>query len=308
MAFSFTCLDSCVSRCALDQPITAKTTTGLGVRLHKTLGRADVESFDPFVSLIEFSATSPFCGGGPEHPLSGIETVTLLLQGQLRHEDCFGHHSCLSPGDAQYLRAGVGVVQCEAPGGDGITQGVTLWLNLRNSDKGLAPAFATAPHRSIPKVERHGLRISVVSGEAFGRTGPVKPRTPLLLLSVRLALASIAEVPLPSNWNAFVYVVQGRVIIGPPDCQSSAQSKQLIKLSTEESMVRLENGLDETMESEEETHVILGAAQCLKEPMFRKGPFVQSSQKALDDVIEDFRHSRNAFSKAQNWRSPLSSS
>src|SRR5215212_745130 len=68
--------------------------------------------FDPFLLLME----DWFVPGifGP-HPHRGFETVTFVLEGEVRHEDNHGGRGVLRAGDAQFMTAGRGIVHAEEP-------------------------------------------------------------------------------------------------------------------------------------------------------------------------------------------------
>jgi redox-sensitive bicupin YhaK (pirin superfamily) len=67
---------------------------------------------DPFLLMAEdwFSTN-----GFDWHPHRGIETITLVLDGELEHQDSLGGHGVLKPEDVQWMTAGQGILHREMP-------------------------------------------------------------------------------------------------------------------------------------------------------------------------------------------------
>jgi len=65
---------------------------------------------DPFLLMAEdwFSTN-----GFDWHPHQGIETITVVLEGELEHHDNRGGHGVLKPGDVQWMTAGRGILHRE---------------------------------------------------------------------------------------------------------------------------------------------------------------------------------------------------
>src|SRR5215213_6056748 len=84
---------------------------GMANRIPLTPGRwAD---FDPFLIMAEDRFRVP--GGFPDHPHRGIATVTLVLDGELRHADNRGNSGVLRSDDVQWMTAGRGIIHAELP-------------------------------------------------------------------------------------------------------------------------------------------------------------------------------------------------
>src|SRR5689334_4498142 len=65
---------------------------GAGVRLKRSIGTRTLDYLDPFLLLDHFQSKDPadYQAGFPLHPHRGIETVTYLLAGSVRHRDSVG--------------------------------------------------------------------------------------------------------------------------------------------------------------------------------------------------------------------------
>jgi quercetin 2,3-dioxygenase len=106
---------------------------GAGVRLHRSIGTRGLTNLDPFLLLDHFESSEPqdYQAGFPQHPHRGIETITMLRNGQIRHGDSLGNTGVLSPGEVQWMTSGSGILHEEMPvvRPEGIA-GLQLWLNL----------------------------------------------------------------------------------------------------------------------------------------------------------------------------------
>ena len=67
---------------------------GAGVLLRRSFGPSRANLFDPFLLFDHFAFNDPHEGpirGFPTHPHRGIETVTYMLEGNVRHRDSLGN-------------------------------------------------------------------------------------------------------------------------------------------------------------------------------------------------------------------------
>ncbi len=97
-------------------------------------------------------------GGFDAHPHQGIDIVSWVLSGALRHHDDAGGSGVVRPGEAQVLRAGSGVRHAEASASSDVTRYVQMWVM---SDVASAPGYATADVSA--EVSEGGL-VPVASG------------------------------------------------------------------------------------------------------------------------------------------------
>jgi hypothetical protein len=64
------------------------------------------------------------------HPHSGIETVTVVLQGQLSYQETSGTEGVIDEGGVEWMHAGGGVWHCGGPVGSARIKGYQLWIAL----------------------------------------------------------------------------------------------------------------------------------------------------------------------------------
>ena len=90
---------------------------GAGVHLRRSLGTRGLDYLDPFLLLDHFESVDPadYEAGFPYHPHRGIETVTIVRKGQVRHGDSLGHRGTIGAGDIQWMTSGSGILHEEMP-------------------------------------------------------------------------------------------------------------------------------------------------------------------------------------------------
>ena len=129
---------------------------GAGVRLKRTIASQKLDYLDPFLLLDHFGSDKPedFMAGFPMHPHRGIETVTYMLEGFVRHKDSLGNAGTIGAGDVQWMTAGSGIMHEEMPRPDGNRMyGFQLWVNLPAERKMTRPRYQEYIAEAIPEVE-----------------------------------------------------------------------------------------------------------------------------------------------------------
>ncbi|XP_018824849.1 pirin-like protein [Juglans regia] len=266
---------------------------GAGAIVRRSIGRFELKYFDPFLVLDEFSVTAP--AGFSDHPHRGFETVTYMLQGSVTHEDFEGHKGTIGAGDLQWMTAGKGIVHSEMPAAQGTQKGLQLWINLSSNHKMIEPKYQEIQSKNIAEAVRDGIKVRVIAGEALGTKSPIYTRTPTMYMDFTLKPRAHLQQPIPTSWNAFVYVLEGEGIFGslksPP-----ASAHHLLLLGSGE-------GLEAWNESSKPLRFILVGGEPLREPVVQFGPFVMNTQEEIDRTIDDFENCVNGFEKARHWRS-----
>jgi quercetin 2,3-dioxygenase len=262
------------------------TRDGAGVKLSRALGGRALSMLDPFLLLDEFHSDDPndYAAGFPDHPHRGFETVTYMLEGAMEHKDSVGNSGRLRPGSAQWMTAGHGIVHSEMPKQErGLMWGFQLWVNLPRAHKMIKPRYQDIAPDRIPELDHDGARVRVVAGTALGRTGPitgidVEP----LFLDVTVTKGVRFETPLPAEHNAFAFVTDGAVRLGPS--QAEVRAGQLAVLGRGDRVIANCDASSGRM--------VLIAGRPLNEPVARGGPFVMNTQDEIRQAWEDYRSGR----------------
>jgi redox-sensitive bicupin YhaK (pirin superfamily) len=262
----------------------APTVEGAGVKLRRALGGAALSELDPFLLLDEFHSNrrEDYIKGFPSHPHRGFETVTYVLDGAVDHRDSLGNHGHLGPGSVQWMTAGHGIIHSEMPDGlaSGSLWGFQLWVNLPATKKLVSPRYQDiAPGRIAEASLADGALTRVVAGEVGGARGPVDGIvTSPTMADVHLPAGARFTHTLPDAHTAFVYVFAGSVAIG--DRRTDVRAGQLAVL---------EGGPRVALESRDGGRLLLCAAQPIREPVARYGPFVMNTDAEIRQAIDDYR-------------------
>jgi quercetin 2,3-dioxygenase len=278
-----------VERLVRGQP----TSDGDGVKLTRVLTQPLQTRLDPFLMLDAFGsdAASDYVGGFPSHPHRGFETVTIMLEGRMRHRDSVGNVGLLEPGSVQWMTAGRGIIHSEMPEQqEGRMAGFQLWVNLAAKDKMTAPAYRDVPPAEVPVVTRgDGVRVRVIAGEALGVVGAVtRPTTEPIVLDLVLPAGCAFDALLPPGHNAFAYVYGGGTVTIGEGASARVESERMAILANDAGAegVRLV--------AETDARVLLVAGAPLGEPIAQYGPFVMNSSAELQQAVADFQHGRLA--------------
>jgi len=262
---------------------------GAGVRLNRVIGTQLLPDLDPFLMLDEFRSdqADDYIAGFPEHPHRGFETVTYMLAGRMRHGDNKGHEGLLVPGSVQWMTAGRGIVHSEMPEQEnGLMQGFQLWVNLSARDKMTEPRYQEFNPEAIPVLTpQAGVSLKIIAGVVDGVAGPVQAvATQPLYLDLTLDAGQAYTAAVPAGHNAFVYVFDGSVQVGPEGFRHEIRRADMAVLG-QGNHVELAAGADGA-------RLLLIAGQPLKEKVARYGPFVMNTPEEIQQAFVDYRNGR----------------
>lgn len=151
------------------------------------------------------------------HPHIGLATVTYLFEGEMLHRDSLGTEKLIRPGDVNWMVAGRGIVHSERISEDTRKNGQKLhgiqaWVALPTEAESGDPAFYHHPVSALPLIERPGVRMRLIAGNAYGERSGVAVASPTFYLEAQLEAAASIELPNEHEERAF-YLVNGRVSV-----------------------------------------------------------------------------------------------
>jgi quercetin 2,3-dioxygenase len=256
---------------------------GAGVLLRRSIAPRRSNEFDPFLLFDHFAFNDPNEGpirGFPTHPHRGIETVTYMLEGSVRHRDSLENMGSIGAGDVQWMTSGRGILHEEMPqrGPDGNIYGFQLWVNLPARMKMSAPRYQEVSDQTIPVVERDGVKIRLVAGTVDGVSGPVTEIAAApVYMDVQLAPDMDWSLPTPEGHTVVAYVFEGQGVFSEETVSSVMMVKyedgDHISVKTKNSPVRF----------------MLMAGAPFKEPIVPYGPFVMNTEEEIYQALADLK-------------------
>jgi redox-sensitive bicupin YhaK (pirin superfamily) len=258
---------------------------GDGFPVHTVLDYQRHPELSPFLLLdhagpADFAPAEKARGVG-WHPHRGFETVTLVLEGEVDHEDTAGNGGRIGQGEVQWMTAGAGLLHKEMHSPEFTRRGgrfhaLQLWVNLPAKVKMAPPRYQTLTASSIPVVD--GVR--VLAGEYRGAKGPAQTFTTVNLFDVRLRAAQKLSLDLRDGFSAGLYVVSGQIEVNG----QAANETELVVLEREGNDVEL------TATSDAIVFVMNGAP--IDEPVVGYGPFVMNTTREIQQAYADFHAGR----------------
>jgi len=257
---------------------------GADVKLRRSIAPRVSNLYDPFLLFDHFAFNDPVEGpiqGFPTHPHRGIETVTYMLEGNVRHRDSLGNTGIIGPGDVQWMTSGRGILHEEMPrrGESGTIYGFQLWVNLPAAQKMSPPRYQEVRADLIPFVDKNGAKVRVVAGEVDGILGPVTEiAANPIYLDVILEPNAEINLPVPAGHTALVYLFEGSGTFG-----GDPASALHMYILTDGEELQAEAG-------QQGMRFMLMAGAPFHEPIAPYGPFVMNTREEIQQALVDLRN------------------
>lgn len=243
----------------------------------------DFDQSDPFIMLMDdrLEKTDYNPVGGP-HPHAGFETVTLVLAGEIGD----GEHG-LKSGDLEMMTAGSGIVHTEIISKPATMHILQLWLNLPKHERQAQPRVQQLRATHVPYKVQDGVAVKVYSGTFAGLTSPLKNHTRLVLAELKMNPNTKMVANLPSDFSAFIYVIEGSAEIGSDNkVIGKDQVGWLDRTDTSgDSELQITAGA-------EGARLVLYAAQPQRHEIVAHGPFIADSMDDISQLYADYRSGR----------------
>lgn len=145
----------------------------------------------------------------PPHPHIGLQTVSWLLDGEVRHRDSLGSDVTIRPGQLALMTAGRAIAHSEQspPVHPAMLHGAQLWVALPDRARDVAPAFEH--YVTLPVLTDRGLRATVLLGELAGAVSPGVIYSPLVGVDLALDEGADSRLPLEPDFEYAVLTPTG---------------------------------------------------------------------------------------------------
>jgi len=259
---------------------------GAGVRLRRAFGPNPENLFDPFLLFDHFYFDDPIEGpitGFPTHPHRGIETVTYMLEGSMRHRDSLGNTGVIGPEAVQWMTSGRGILHEEMPKRDasGKVNGFQLWVNLPAKLKMTTPSYQEVEAEQIPIGEQGGAKVRIVAGNYAGEEGAVTEiAAQPIYMDVRVEAGAEFNLDIAATHNAYAYLFEGQGEFGAGDEALQVEATRMLVFGEGDSI---------RAESDKGMRFLLLAGAPFKEPVVPYGPFVMNTAAEIQQTFQDLR-------------------
>ena len=266
------------------------TIDGAGVRLYRVFGSpSTVQLTDPFLLLDFFGSQDPkdYIVGFPWHPHRGIETVTLLYEGKVEHEDSLGNKGVIYPGQVQWMTAGSGIFHQEMPKPlEGVeiakynqnplsVRGLQLWINLPAKKKMTEPTYRNI--KSLPKERFDFGEISVLAGEYKGLQGPVNVKSDVDFTYFDVNLDGEFRMNVKDGYTVLAFVVDGKARFAPNSPEIGKGNLVIYDRRGDEIVIK------------GKARFIMLSGRPLEEPVAWYGPIVMNTEDEIIEALQDLR-------------------
>ncbi|MGI5181881.1 pirin family protein [Dactylosporangium sp. CA-152071] len=229
----------------------------------------------------------------PPHPHIGLQTVTWLFDGEIRHRDSLGSDVLIRPGELNIMTSGRGIAHSEDSPTEKppLLHGVQLWVALPDGARWQEPRFEHL--EDLPVAEAAGVRMTVAVGSLGGVTSPAVVHSELVGAEVRLDAGTPAEIAIDQTYEHGVVVTDGGARVEGVDVPPGS----LLHLPEGRSSLRLA--------SEGGARLFLVGGVPLDEDLVMWWNFVARSHEEIVEARDEWQAGSSRFGVVPGGQEPL---
>lgn len=156
--------------------------------------------------------------GFPTHPHEEMEIVTIVLDGEMTHEDSMGNKSVIRAGDVQRMSAGTGLTHSEFNLADKPVHFYQIWIFPDRS--GLVPSY---DQKSYDAGDSHNRLFPVASGRNIA--GAVTFHADATIYRCHLEAGKDVSHQALVGRRVFIYLTAGQVVVNDRKLAAKDQAR-----------------------------------------------------------------------------------
>lgn len=163
--------------------------------------------------------------GFPTHPHEEMEIITIVLDGEMTHQDSMGNKTVIKSGDVQRMSAGTGLTHSEFNLAETPVHFYQIWIFP--DEKGLSPTY---DQKSFTEKEWSNCLLPVASGQGIKGTVSFHTAATIYRCSIEEG-QSVTHMP-GKNRRLFVYMNDGQMTVN----DYTLLSKEQARIDTEDTL------------------------------------------------------------------------
>jgi len=260
--------------------------------INRILANRYVDAVGPFVFLdhavpIVHSSDETLnkANGTGAHPHRGIATLTYILNGEADHHDSRGHHSKVTSGGAQWMKAGNGIIHDEAINvdpetTDRLTHLLQFWVNLPAKNKSEDPQYLPVQANEVPQqpLSHNSGWIKVIAGEYENLASKIPAYLRQFIYHIHLEPGKQFSMASEKGLEYAAFLPLSNAEINDQEYKTG----EFLTFENDDGIIEINN------KSDVATDVILFGGEPYTEPIFAAGPFVMNTRQEISQAYDDF--------------------
>jgi redox-sensitive bicupin YhaK (pirin superfamily) len=156
--------------------------------------------------------------GFSTHPHSEMEIISVVLDGEITHEDSMGNRGNLGKGEVQHVAAGTGILHSELNRGKEPLHFYQIWI--LPSTSGLEPSYS---QKKFEEQEWRNQLLPVASGRDFGNA--LKINADATIYRCGLEKGHVIHFYTQDNRRTFIYMSAGELSVNGQRIEQGDQAR-----------------------------------------------------------------------------------
>jgi quercetin 2,3-dioxygenase len=146
------------------------------------------------------------------HPHIGLQTVTWLFSGEVRHRDSLGSDEPVRAGELNLMTSGAGISHAETSLPTGVLHGLQFWIALPDAHRAASPAFEH--HAELPEIDLGGATARILVGDLNGYASPATTFSPVVGMEITARRSGTVIAPLEPAFEYAILSIDGGAAVG----------------------------------------------------------------------------------------------